>query len=74
MLRPKLKVLVNAAHKNSVATSRMRIGPDEVKRIRAAEAQGGQAAGLRVVLELLKRRAVLADLTASAPGLQPLPS
>jgi hypothetical protein len=56
MFRPKLKTLVQGAHKNSVATSRLRIGPDEVKRIRAAERMGGQQAGLVVVLQILRER------------------
>lgn len=38
-----------------VGTMRLRISKEEAERIRAAERKGGQAAGVQVILELLRK-------------------
>ncbi len=45
----------NAA-RQGVATSKFSVSPDEAKRIREAECQGGHQAGLVVVPQLLSER------------------
>ncbi len=50
-----LDIATKAARQGS-ATARFTVSPEEAKRIRAAEAAGGQSAGLVVVLQILRDR------------------
>lgn len=52
-LAPKPVDTVNAALRSGVGVARYRISKAQAAEIRAAEARGGQAAGLAVVLRIL---------------------
>jgi len=59
MTKPKTPVLdlATKAARQGSATAKFRVTPDEAKRIREAEATGGQSAGLKIVLQLLRESA-----------------
>jgi hypothetical protein len=52
---PSLASVVQDAHRNGAIVNRFRVTLDEANRIRQAEAAGGPDAGLRVVLEILRK-------------------
>jgi hypothetical protein len=54
--KPKPVDLINGAIRGQVSVSRFKIGRDDAEKIRLAEARGGQAEGLRVVLEILRKK------------------
>ena len=56
MKLPSLLSVIKSAHRMGAVSNRFRVGPDEVKRIRAAEKAGGHDQGLKVVLEILRER------------------
>jgi hypothetical protein len=53
---PTLKSLVTGAHRNGAVANRFSVTTEEAAEIRKAEARGGQQAGLRVVLNILRQR------------------
>lgn len=52
-----LRTLVENAHKNAVCIQRYRISRQDAERVRQAENIGGRQAGLRVLLEILFKKA-----------------
>jgi hypothetical protein len=54
--KPKPVDLVNNALRGQVAVGRFQVSPNDAKLIRDAETRGGHAEGLRVVLDLLRKR------------------
>jgi hypothetical protein len=53
---PSLKSLVQGAHKNGATSATFKVTPAEAAEIRRAEAAGGEQAGLRVALDLLRSK------------------
>ena len=56
MKLPSLRTLVQGAHRMGAISNRFRVSNEEAQRIRDAEKSGGQEAGLKIVLQILREK------------------